>query len=221
MEENGMEYVIIWQEGREWTIWGRKETTKEGKECKGKKQRNKTNLKRKESFRHFASHGIRTEQAVPCCQGHQVTTLHTQHLSGVWIPLSLLYLIRRPRVVGVGTRTTPPITQPPCQRSELPKLREDISFPTIFLVKMKAVYLNHILRSASCLINTLLQLTFQKLNVGSLLNDLKLVSRPDILYLGSTFFSFNNFSSELLAIFAIPHIYFCPVLSPQMLSSLR
>lgn len=40
------------------------------------------------------------------------------------------------------------------------------------------------------------------------------MSRPDILYLGSTFFSFNNFSSELLAIFAIPHIYFLPCSQP-------
>lgn len=34
-QQREMEYIITWQEGRGWTIWGRKQTTKKGKVCKG------------------------------------------------------------------------------------------------------------------------------------------------------------------------------------------
>lgn len=77
-----------------WTIWGRKETTKKGKVCEGGKWLKKKKLKRKKSCRHAASHGLRAEQAVPCCPGYQVTSLHIECLFGVGFLLSLLYLMR-------------------------------------------------------------------------------------------------------------------------------
>lgn len=128
-------------------------TTKEGKECKGGKHLNKKNLKRKESFKQFASHGIRAEKAVPRCQGHQVTTMHTQCLFGGVICIISAVSDKKSKSGRSGYQGYPSHHTTPLPKSELPKLREDISFPTIFLVKMKTAYLTHILRSASCLIN--------------------------------------------------------------------